>query len=179
MEPSRTARNVVSPPAAAGNLRAVPLHWDHCQELALKLPSSEKMECLANGYTIEQALAAGLLFGMSWAVLRGGPTVNLEDPVGAFGYTNQGAIWSLWGPLTFPEQRDILRMSRFWIPHLVELSGRPVLRNAVHQDNTKARAWLEATRCIGFDTCNPVANRDGTQSWAFETVPLKDPDEHV
>jgi hypothetical protein len=162
----------MEPKSTEGNLRALPLTWDHCQELSLKLASSEKMECLANGYTPEQALAAGLLFGLSWAVLRDG------SPIGAFGYTLQGAVWSLWGPLTRKESVTVLRLSRDWIPHLVQLSGRAVLTNAVHEDNKKALDWLKATGCVEFDWANPRANKDGTKSWVFETT-IVEPPTHV
>jgi hypothetical protein len=128
------------------------------------------MECLANGYTPEQALAAGLLFGFSWAVHR-----QEDGPIGAFGFTTGGTIWSLWGPLTRQESRIVLQASRDWIPYLVRLSGRPTLINAVHSKNTLAMKWLEATGCVNFDFANPKKNADGSESYRFETFPLQPP----
>lgn len=174
MEPE-SSKGHLSPPTSAKLLKAVPLTWDHCTELAQRLPKAEKMECTANGYTAQQALAAGLLFGLSWAVLREDP---LAPPwgkpltcIGAFGYTSEGAIWSLWGKLTPRESLAVLRFSRQWIPHLVELSGRPTLCNVVHSENEKAIDWLEATGCVNFDYANPRAMADGSPGWAFETYP--------
>lgn len=155
----------MEPQSTAGHLKAVPLTWDHCQSLARRLPSSETMECLADGYQPEQALAAGLLWGLSLAVLRD------EDPAGAFGYTTSGIIWSLWSPLSRRESVDILRLSREWVPHMVTLSGRPTLHNRVHCKNTKAIEWIEATGCFSLDTANPVRNLDGSESFPFETFP--------
>jgi hypothetical protein len=166
----------MEPKSTEGNLRALPLTWDHCQELSLKLASSEKMECLANGYTPEQALAAGLLFGLSWAVLRDG------SPIGAFGYTLQGAVWSLWGPLTRTESADRTAPEpRLDPPPGPSSPAEPSSTNAVHEDNKKALDWLKATGCVVLRLGEPQGEQGRHQELgpSRRTIPQQEPPTHV
>lgn len=183
MEPQSTTRNLGEPTASAGDLRAVPLTWPLAEALSLRLTSSETMECLANGLQPSQALASGLLFGVSWAVLKvelkrssqDQPFAEHPTPVGAYGFTHEGVIWSLWGPLSRKDSVAVLKLAPEWIAHLVALSRRSRLKNMVHADNAMALAWLQKTDCINLDLANPRRNLDGTDSYAFETFLREDP----
>lgn len=129
-----------------GKLVARPLTWEHCQALGPRLTPEEATEVSHSGLDPTQALAYGLLFGFSRAAVR----EDTAEPVGAYGYTPEGVIWSLWAPLTRKESVQVLRAAPTWIAGLVARSGLPKLHNAVSADNRPALRWLNATRAVRF-----------------------------
>src|SRR5207253_1147506 len=108
-----------------------PLTWEHCQSIAPRLAAGDHFECLALGRTPEQSLAMGLLMGPAWAVCRG----NTGSPIGAFGYTPQGTVWSLWTKLTTGEAFTVLGETPKWVAEMVRQSGLPSLHNHAARAN--------------------------------------------
>lgn len=63
-------------------------------------------------------------------------------PVGAWGYTSLGTIWSLWTKLSPRERLQVVQETPTWVSRLVRESGRPVLYNYVMATNAPALRWL-------------------------------------
>lgn len=147
-----------------GPLFAAPLEWDHCVSLAPRLSAGDTFECLAMGHLPEQALAAGLFMGPATAVLR----KDTGTPVGAFGYTAQGSIWSLWSTLSRVEAFQVLRETPGWVEDMVVASGLPTLSNFAACANTTALAWLRQSRC--FWIADQSVEKLGQDYVYFETL---------
>lgn len=162
----------MEPKSHASDLTAVPLTWTLCKRLAGNLRESERIECMASGHQPEQALAAAL-FDKGWSravVAEEGPKAI---PVGAFGYTSNGTIWSLWGSLSRKQSVRILKESKEWTAGMVRRSGRLLLHNVVHSKNTSAIAWINATGAFWMDTTNPRRMPNGDDGFYFETLPVR------
>lgn len=136
------------------------LRWDYVKRLAPFIRRSDVVECAVNGNTPEEsmlwALEAGR--GRSWVVLDEG------CPIGAYGWTQHGAIWSLWADLLPDQAKDVARNTAGYIRAVVanwERSGQMPqfnvpLRNAVWEDNRHALAWLRASHCFNIKVDEPI-----------------------
>ena len=125
------------------------LNWQHIASLRDTLCSADITECTLMGLTPEQALATALVTTNDQAF-----AACLEDgaPVGAFGWTPQGAIWSLWVPLSPGIAREVLLRTPWWVAFMVASSGLKHLCNFVHTKNTRTIKWLKASRCFDLDS---------------------------
>lgn len=124
------------------------LTWGLCRQLGKRIRPEDARECELKGYTPEMAMFAGCgTTGEAFAAMHG------ETPIGAFGWTEAGRIWSLWANLTLAEAKCVLGQTPKWVSRMVAVSGRTYLDNWVHADNRKALAWLRASRCFGIDSC--------------------------
>lgn len=146
------------------SLHTTGLTWEHCESLAPRLAAGDNFECLALGRTPEQSLAMGLLMGPAWAVCRGGT----GTPIGAFGYTPQGTVWSLWAQLSTGEAFRVLDGTSAWVREMVHQSGLPVLHNYAACANRAALTWLRLAKCFSVNP-DPVAI-NGHDYLYFETT---------
>jgi hypothetical protein len=144
-------------------LEAEALSWDHCVSLADRLVAGDAKECTSMGHSPKQALAYGLLCGQAYAAVR----ASTGTPVGAFGYTPEGTIWSLWTKLSRGEACQVLREGPAWIHALTQTSRLHRLYNFVDVENPMAIEWLRATGCFDFGA-SPV-ERNGAQYLYFRT----------
>lgn len=144
-------------------LTAVPLTWEHCEALAGRIADEDTSECLAMGHTPLQALAGGCMLGEGFAVIR----ADSFTPVGAFGWTTEGTIWSLWAELSPKESVQVLRESGVWVRTLVLRSPFDALHNHVATANRRALKWIRTTGAFWIDDPEPTAD-----FLYFETRPL-------
>lgn len=137
------------------------LTWGICRQLGKKIRPEDAIECLHKGYTPEMAMFSGIGTGEAYAAFHG------LSAIGAFGWTKEGRVWSLWAPLTKAESLSVLRQTPEWVSRMVAHSGRPFLDNKVHALNRKAIAWLKASKCFQVDReAEPV---DGQPYHYFST----------
>jgi hypothetical protein len=121
-----------------------PLNVDLCHELAPRVSEGDRIDLLAHGYEPLGALLDGVdAEGQAWGVRVDGVAV------GAFGWTSEGSIWSLWSNLTMTQKVALLRLSPAFISAMVKDSGLR-LSNLVWEGNEVTRKWLEATGCFEF-----------------------------
>ncbi len=141
------------------------LSGQHVRLLQDRLRASDLEECRILGYSPMGAMAAGLMFGDAFAALD----TETAQPVGAFGWSVGGIIWSLWTPLTKLQSLQVLRESPNWIAELVRLSGEKRLSNHVLATNKSTLEWLKLTKCFAIDPY-PVVLR-GEEFNYIETIP--------
>lgn len=139
------------------NYRVVDFSWDLAKELAPKVARGDAKECAENGLTTEEAMAIGGMSGGAyiamWDFAPESPAfIRSPRPIGVFGWTTHGVIWSLWADLTLEQQKAVLRESPKWVRQLVAESGCLSLRNRIHMDNITTLRWLKATDCFDFAT---------------------------
>lgn len=144
-------------------LTAVPLTWEHCGALAGRIAEGDTIECLAMGNTPLQALAGGCMMGEGFAAIR----ADSFTPVGAFGWTREQTIWSLWSELSLKESAQVLRNTGAWVQTLVIRSPFTELHNYVSNTNERAVKWLERSGAFWMQPCRP-----GDDFTYFETRPL-------
>lgn len=93
---------------------------------------------------------AAMLYGLS----HGDAWVALDPhgaPLGVYGWTRHGAIWSLWRDMTRAESIAVLKHTPLWVAQMVQASGHPFLFNFVSASNSAALGWLETSRCFDID----------------------------
>lgn len=146
-------------------LTAIPLTWEHCVALAPRISHEDTLECLAMGHTPIQALAGGCMLGEGFAVIRS----DSYTPVGAFGWTTEGTIWSLWSELSPKESAQVLRDTGQWVRTLVMRSPFEELHNHVATANGRALKWL---RRSGAFWVQDEDAEDDRGFLYFETRPL-------
>lgn len=126
---------------------AVPLTEDHIDHLSWQLREGDVVECHLMGMSPREALEQGMnTEGQSFAVLH-------EDvPIGAIGWTQEGAVWSLWKDLTALQSRLILRVTPMWFKRFAEEAEVKdiTLCNYVWDRNLPAIKWLQASRAVDF-----------------------------
>lgn len=131
------------------SLSIEPLDKSLCHELAPKVSEGDRIDLLAHGYEPLGALLDGIeAEGQAWGVRVDGTAV------GAFGWTTEGSIWSLWADLTLSQKVALLRLSPAFISAMVKDSGVR-LSNLVWEGNSVTRKWLEATGCFDFFVDSP------------------------
>lgn len=123
-----------------------PLRQDHIEALAPHVSEADRLDLLAADYDPETALQQALLEpGEAWAA--GSREGHI---LGAFGWTEAGAVWSMWRPLTRGEQRTILKLTPRLVRALVRDAGGIPLGNVTYVGNTQIIDWLKATNCFTF-----------------------------
>jgi hypothetical protein len=144
-----------------------PLAWDHCVDLSERIRPGDRMECLSMGNSPLQALSTGIMTGKASAALR-----RSGACMGAFGWSFQGTIWSLWASdLTTKEKLQILRQTPEWVSSFVQTSGRDYLWNYVAANNIMGIAWLRASRCFWIEDDEPRLIVSGEPFYYFQTLP--------
>lgn len=122
-----------------------PMRQKDVVTLANRLGRNAIKECLLQGVSPEEALRNGV---------SEGPTRLVVDewhlPVGAYGWTHTGYIWSLWGDLTHSQSRIVLKAAPSVIMEAAALHSPRRLQNWVDVDNRSIRHWLEKTKCFDF-----------------------------
>jgi hypothetical protein len=135
-------------------LEIKPLSASFCEELAPLVSEGDKIDLFAHGYEPLGALLDGVeAEGQAWQVRVDG------KPAGAFGWTTEGSIWSMWTPMTYSQKAALLTLSPAFISSMSQDAGR-VLYNFIWEGNLPTRKWLEATGCFEFDVDNPVVFDD-------------------
>lgn len=152
-------------------LEVRPLSWPDCQDLAPRLTRADAFECLHLGQQPLGALATGLMFGNCWCVYR----AHTGRPVGAFGFTADGVIWSLWTSMGLKERKTVLKETPGWVLKMVEewehLGGVGPLKNHIAGQNKLSIAWLKATRC--FHVSRDAVWLMGEDFYPFHTHPAQ------
>lgn len=129
------------------NWHRSPLMWHHAKRLSRVVRKADVLECLAgSGMGPYQAMLEGINRGPCWAAFVDGDAV----PVGAWGWTHEGAVWSMWRDLTSNESRELLRHTPEMVAEMVSARDG-VLENYVWENNTQALAWLRASKCFNID----------------------------
>lgn len=105
----------------------------------------------------------GLLMGPAWAACR----AHTGTPLGAFGYTPQGTVWSLWARLSTGDAFRVLDGTSGWVREMVRQSGLPFLHNYAACANRAALTWLRLAKCFSVSP-DPVAI-NGHDYFYFET----------
>jgi hypothetical protein len=127
---------------------AVPLTPNHINQLFWRLREGDQVECHLMGMSPREALEKGMDDeGEAYAVLHEG------EPIGAIGWTQEGAVWSLWTELTALQSRLILRVTPQWFRRFSEAAeeaGLSALCNYVWDRNLPAIKWLKASRAVDF-----------------------------
>lgn len=126
---------------------AVPLTEDHIDHLAWQLREGDVVECHLAGQTPREALEQGMNSeGEAYCVLY------QDVPIGAIGYTQEGAVWSLWTELNAITSRLILRVTPKWFRKFAEEAEKRdiILCNYVWDKNLPALKWLQASRAVDF-----------------------------
>lgn len=133
------------------------LEREHIPNLAARLSAGDRRECLDLGVSPEAALMAGYRGAFSLVVYRG----EADYPVGAFGVTGAGIVWSLWADLTPDEMRYLRQEAPHWIEWMaINVHGGP-LRNHVSVANRQALLWIHRTGCFDVaDTPHQINGRD-------------------
>lgn len=109
-----------------------------------------------------QALATGAFMG-AHSALR----TDTGTPVGAWGFTPHGAIWSLWTKLSPRERLQVLQETPMWVSRLVQESGRPTLYNFILTSNRLALNWLRKSNAFAISP--EVTCHGGGEYHYFET----------
>lgn len=122
-----------------------PLAKHHCTRLAPLVCEADRLDLIAHNSDPEAALETALKEpGEAWAVgYHDGPIL------GAFGWTEAGAVWSVWADLTRGEQRRLLRLTPEVVLAVAQDAKRP-LGNVVWEGNTRVLSWLKASKCFTF-----------------------------
>lgn len=117
----------------------------HCRRLAPEVCEPDRLDLIAHGADPASALESALSCpGEAWAVgYHDGPVL------GAFGWTEEGSIWSMWRDLSRGEQKRLLKMTPQVIRAIAEDAQRP-LSNVVWEGNRRVIAWLRASKCFTF-----------------------------
>lgn len=124
-------------------LEAVPLTYSAIFSLAGRIRAADKLEC--NGDVVHAMSHSFTQGGEAWAAMNG------SNPVGAFGWTKPGLIWSLWADLSTAEAMDVLRQTPAWTTYMVNASGLDFLKNYVDESNHVTLRWLKAAGCFTVD----------------------------
>jgi len=130
------------------------LTWQDAQSIARRLHPDDAYECAAMGRTPEGSMAWVILSGQpSWCVYR----TCTGTPVGAFGFTTEGTIWSLWTALGRRESLMVLEHTRPWVTRMatdfLKVAEVPnTLSNLVAKRNQRGITWLKMSKCFGFGT---------------------------
>ncbi len=147
------------------------LSWPDCQDLAPRLTRADAFECLHLGQQPLGALATGLMFGNAWCVQR----AHTGRPVGAFGFTAEGVIWSLWTSMGLKERKAVLRETPGYVLDMLtswEASGGVgPLKNHIAGQNKQSIAWLKATRC--FHVSRDAVWLMDEDFYPFHTLPVE------
>jgi hypothetical protein len=127
---------------------AVPLTATHVHALVDKIREGDDTECRLMGMSPLEALETGRHSdGECYAVLHD------DVPIGAIGWTQEGAVWSLWTELTALQSRLILRVTPQWFKRFSEAAeeaGLAALCNYVWDRNLPAIKWLKASGAVDF-----------------------------
>lgn len=142
--------------------RREPLAWRHAKTFGRVIRKPDMIECLSNGMSVRASLDWVIENGggESWAVIEGD---NQVTPVGVYGWTRRGAIWSYWSELDPPQIKELMRRTPGMVLEMVENAakhGLPMLSNYVWDGNREALAWLKASHCFTFnlDQCLTIGN---------------------
>lgn len=131
------------------SLRERPLELHDIPDIASRLRQADLDEIYAAGFpNAEICLTVGLTLGPVALVLEG------DVPVGVFGFTHFGIVWSFWSNLTRAQSREILARTPEYVAAMVQRSGNDRLYNVVMTSNRHAVRWLRASGCfdMGSDT---------------------------
>lgn len=147
------------------------LTWDAINRFYKHISSADKVECFANGMSPYRSLAWALEHGPCWAAYEG----HSQVPVGCWGWTQRGAVWSYWTELDRVQSRELLRHTPQMVSEMLMDStavGFPCLENYVWEDNTAAIKWLRASKCfdISLDRDIILSNK---RFHHFRTKPLE------
>lgn len=151
-------------------LQARPLSWDLIGHLAPRINKDDAGECKVSNLDPLQALSTGAMVGPAWAVVR----QDSGTPVGAFGFTPAGSIWSLWADLTMRESLEVLQGTPEWVHGMAAVHHQSVrgerLHNHVACSNKRALTWLRMSKCFWIDPTEVDVR--GVPHHYFETLPL-------
>lgn len=128
------------------------LRWDHVKKFTRVIRKGDLIECHSNGMSVSRSLEWAMYRGggESWAVIEEGR----DAPVGVFGWTDRGGIWSYWCDLGAAQTRELMRQTPQYVLEMVEsanAAGLPHLANYVWEGNHEALAWLRASHCFSLD----------------------------
>lgn len=135
----------------APNAGVMDLGLLHIWQLAPNIREHDLADMKTEGMTAEDALFYGHASGRSWGVVW-------EDRcIGAGGFTDEGAIWSLWADLTPEQSRWVLSQASFWAQIIREKAGpNKWLWNVYLQGNRLSETFLRATHCVNIDKEHPI-----------------------
>ena len=145
------------------NLEPGFLDWRAVFTLGANLAESDRLECLSGDPMA--VLAGATTTGQAWTALDG------DRILGAYGYTDEGTIWSLWSELSREESMAVLLHTPLWVRTMLHESGREWLYNFVSVGNEQAIAWLKLSGC--FDVSDRVVTFSGMSARYFRTKPKK------
>ena len=146
------------------------LDWRAVFTLGANLTESDRLECLSGDPM--SVLAGATTTGQAWTALRsrdGEDSPHEGRILGAYGYTDEGTIWSLWSELSREESMAVLTHTPLWVRTMLHESGREWLYNWVSLANQKAIAWLKLSGC--FDVSDRVVTFSGMSAHYFRTKP--------
>lgn len=143
-------------------LTASPLTYSDIFQFAPRVRIGDLKE--TDGQAVHAMSFALRTKGEKW-IVNDGPF----NRVGAFGWTENGAIWSLWSDLTLGQAKQVFQETPKWVSHMVEASGRDFLENHVDQDNKMALRWLKASRCFIIDKHTVILSGRDCPSFHFRT----------
>lgn len=154
-----------------------PLTWSSAKRFSRVIRLADRIECVSNGSNPYRSMLWALDHGRCWAAFEG----NSDVPVGVWGWTDMGAVWSYWAELDPVQSRELLRRTPAMVAEMLEESteaGFPVLANYVWEDNLAALRWLHSSKCFTIHLDRPVIllNR---RFHHFETKPLEEVRRHV
>jgi hypothetical protein len=152
--------------------RREPLTWSSAKRFEPAIRSADKVECYANDSTPLKSLLWAIEHGPCWAAFEGDSAI----PVGTWGWTDRGAVWSYWTELDRVQSRELLRRTPEMVSEMLTEStgaGWPSLANFVWEDNLAALGWLRASKCfeISLDKDIILLNR---RFHHFQTKPLEE-----
>lgn len=150
------------------------LDWRAVFTLGASLRSEDRAECL-EGDPFRMLATADRHGGQAYTALKWNDALNsftYEDILGAYGWTAEGTIWSVWRNLSREESLSVLVHTPLWVRGLVVASEWAFLHNHVSSTNLPALAWLKASKCFDFTPEEDLVV-DEVVFHRFQTKPLE------
>lgn len=120
----------------------VPLTQHHVYSLAPRVRQADAADLWVHGANPHKALTlARQVPGDAWAVMEG-PVC-----IGAGGWTEAGAIWTLWADLSLSQYRKLSKVIVPWARIIAIRAKRP-LGNVYLKGNRTTEHFLKSTGCI-------------------------------
>lgn len=160
--------------ANPARLSGVPMRWEDIGQLGPLIRETDRRDCVAHDCNPELALLDAFTAGRAWTALWN-LDVGEPQPLGCFGWTHTGFIWSLWVDLTREQSLALMSRAQSVIKGMAREAGAAgiaSLCNTVRTDNLLTIAWLRASKC--FDFPRPAIEHDGHRYLPFFVKPLGD-----
>ena len=155
----------------SGHIYPEPLTIQHAASLEPRVRKADRDDLKNHRAGAEYALALALtLPGEAWAIMWAEDNAT-PVVIGAGGWTEAGAVWTLWADLTLAQSKAMMRMIVPYARILAIRANRP-LWNYYGMRNDATEKFLKATRCVDFT--GDVSYFSGRYWNKFMLKPLED-----